>query len=75
MEDINELMRVRKGTVRNSIKSVYFENLALLFMKSNYWHYHAYAFLNYYMLNMNKPKITKEDIMKFNNGSFNQFIE
>ena len=63
-EDINELMRVRKGPLKSQIKSVYFYNLALLFKKSNYWHYHAYAFFNYYIYYLNKPKITSEEKRK-----------
>ena len=57
-------MKVRKGTVKNNVKSLYFENLSLLFKKSNYWHYHAYAYFNYYITYLNKPRITAEEKTK-----------
>lgn len=50
-------MRVRKGPVKNSLKYVYFEKLALIFKKSNYWHYHAFAFYNYYSILLTKTKL------------------
>lgn len=34
LEDINSLMRVRKGALKSNIRYKYFENLALLFKKS-----------------------------------------
>lgn len=51
-------MKVRKGPLKNSIKCAYFENLATIFKKSNYWHYHAYAFYNYYSIYITKSKLT-----------------
>lgn len=61
LEDINEIIKVRKASLKTHIKSIYFENLAILFKKSNYWHYHAYAYFNYYITHLNKPKITIEE--------------
>lgn len=64
LEDINEIMKVRKGSVKNSIKCSYFDKLALLFKKSSYWHYHAYAFYNYYSIYITKSKLTAEEKRK-----------
>jgi hypothetical protein len=35
--------------------------LALLFSKNNFWHYHAFAYYNYYTSYLTKPKITLEE--------------
>lgn len=40
---------------------MYYLNLALLFKKSNYWHYHAFAYYNYYTAFLTNPKITVEE--------------
>ena len=53
-------MNIRKGVVKNSVKCTYYENLALVFKKSRYWHYHAFAFYCYYERYMTNPKITAE---------------
>ena len=60
LEDINTLMRIRKAPVKNSLKCLYFENLAHLFSKNNFWHYHAYAYYNYYLAYLTKPRLTQE---------------
>lgn len=64
LEDINDLMKVRRGSVKNSIKCSYFLKLALLFQKSCYWHYHAYAFYNYYLIYMTKSKLSADEKKK-----------
>lgn len=61
LEDINNLMKVRRAPLKNSLRCQYFENLAILFKKSNYWHYHAFAYYNYYLAYLTKPKITAEE--------------
>jgi hypothetical protein len=33
----------------------------LLFEKNNFWHYHAYAFYNYYLAFLTKPKTKVEE--------------
>lgn len=58
LEDINSLMRVRKGALKSNIRYKYFENLALLFKKSSYWHYHAFAFYNKFLAAQKNPKLT-----------------
>lgn len=60
LEDINNIIKVRKAPLKNSLKCQYFESLALLFSKNNFWHYHAFAYMNYYNAYMTKPKITPE---------------
>lgn len=60
LEDINNIMKVRKAPLKNSLKCQFFENLALLFSKNRFWHYHAFAFYNYYIAYLTKPKITIE---------------
>lgn len=57
-------MKVRKGPLKNSLKCAYFEKLALIFKKSNYWHYHAYAFYNYYTIFITKSKLNAADRTK-----------
>jgi translation initiation factor 3 subunit A len=32
-----------------------------LFSKNNFWHYHAFAYYNYYVAYLTKPKITQEE--------------
>ena len=54
-------MRVRKGALKSNIRYKYFENLSLLFKKSNYWHYHAFAFYNKYLAAQKNPKLTAKD--------------
>lgn len=61
LEDINSLMRVRKGALKSNIRYKYFENLALLFKKSNYWHYHAFAFYNKFQAAQKNPKLTAKE--------------
>lgn len=60
LEDIKEIMKVRKGPVKNALKCAYFEKLALIFKKSNYWHYHAFAFYNYFSIFITKSKLPVE---------------
>ena len=57
-------MKVRKGPVKNALKCAYFEKLALIFKKSSYWHYHAFAFYNYYTIFITKSKLAPEERMK-----------
>lgn len=64
LEDINDIMKVRKGPVRNLIKCEYFEKLTLIFKKSNYWHYHATALYNYYSIYMTKSKLSAAEKTK-----------
>lgn len=40
----------------------YYNNLARLFRKSNYWNYHAFAYFNYYNTYRKNPKITDQQI-------------
>lgn len=61
LEDVNNIIKVRKAPLKNSLKCQYFESLALLFSKNNFWHYHAFAYMNYYNAYMTKPKITPEE--------------
>lgn len=61
LEDINTLMKVRRAPLKNSLRCQYFENLALLFGKNQFWHYHAFAFFNFYLAYLTKPKITPEE--------------
>lgn len=58
---MNNIIKVRKAPLKNSLKCQYFESLALLFSKNNFWHYHAFAYLNFYNAYMTKPKITPEE--------------
>lgn len=58
LEDINNLMKVRKGIVMGKIMYKYYDNLALLFKKSNYWHYHAFAYYNFYLVALKNPKLS-----------------
>ena len=55
------MIRVRRGPLKSSIKTIYFENLSKVFRKSNYWHYHAYAYFNYYNIYLRKPKLTPDE--------------
>lgn len=57
-------MKVRKGPVKNLLKCAYFEKLALIFKKSNYWHYHSYAFYNYYSIYITKSKLPTAEKVK-----------
>jgi len=61
LEDINTLMKIRKAPLKNSLRCQYFENLALLFSKNNFWHYHAYAFYNFYLSYLTKPRLSQEE--------------
>lgn len=61
LEDVSAIMRVRRAPLKNSLKCQYFESLALLFSKNNFWHYHAFAYYNYYVAYLTKPKITQEE--------------
>ena len=61
LEDINTIMRVRKVPLKNSLRCQYFENLALLFSKNHFWHFHAFAYYNYYVSYLTKPKITSDE--------------
>ena len=56
-------MRVRRAPLKNSLRCQYYENLALLLSKNSFWHYHAFAFYNYYLAYLTKPKITPEEKM------------
>lgn len=53
-------MKIRKGVVKNNTRCQYYENLAFLFKKSNYWHYHAFAYLCFYQIYITKSKISAE---------------
>lgn len=64
LEDINDIIKVRKVPVKNSVKCAYFEKLAVIFKKSNYWHYHANAFFNYYSVYMTKSKLSATEKLK-----------
>lgn len=64
LEDIKEIMKVRKGPVKNQMRCAYFERLALIFKKSNYWHYHSYAFYNYYSVYITKSKLGAAEKMR-----------
>ena len=64
LEDVSAIMRVRKAPLKNSLKCQYYESLALLFSKNNFWHYHAFAYYNYYVAYLTKPKITQEEKQK-----------
>lgn len=46
------------------MKCSYFEKLALLFKKSNYWHYHAYALYNYYCIYITKSSLSAAEKRK-----------
>ena len=61
LEDINHLMKVRKGAVKGNIMHKYFDNLSLLFRTSNYWHYHAFAFYNYFLYAQKNPKLSNAE--------------
>ena len=61
LEDINTLMRVRKAPLKNSLRCQYFESLALIFSKNQFWHYQAFAYYNYYSGFLTKPKTTPEE--------------
>jgi translation initiation factor 3 subunit A len=61
LEDINTLMRVRKAPLKNSLRCQYYESLALMFYKNNFWHYHAFAYYNYYLAYLTKPKLSVDD--------------
>jgi translation initiation factor 3 subunit A len=61
LEDIKNIMKVRRAPIKNSLKCQYFENLALLFKKNSFWHYHSFAYYNYYNSYLTKPKITVEE--------------
>lgn len=54
-------MRVRRAPIKNIVKCEYFENLGLLFRKSNYWHYHAYAAYNHYQASISNPNLSQEE--------------
>jgi translation initiation factor 3 subunit A len=62
LEDINLLMRARKGVVKKPTLSRYYYNLARLFRKSSYWNYHAFTYFNYYNLYRRNPSLTAKDI-------------
>jgi translation initiation factor 3 subunit A len=62
LEDINSLMKARKGTVKKSTIARYYFNLSKLFKKSNYWNYHAFTYFNYYETYRRNPNLKHEDI-------------
>lgn len=54
-------MRVRRAPLKNSLRCQYYENLSQLFSRNKFWHYQAFAFFNYYLAYLTKPKITQEE--------------
>jgi len=54
-------MKVRKASLKSKIRYEYYENLALLFKKSNYWHYHAFAFYNKFLAAQKNPRLTLKE--------------
>jgi translation initiation factor 3 subunit A len=62
LEDINMLMKTRKGTVKKRTRARYYLNLSKLFKKSNYWNYHAFTYFNYYNTNRSNPELKAEDV-------------
>jgi hypothetical protein len=57
-------MRVKKGPVKNILKSTYFQKLAFFWANAKCWHYHAYAFFNYYSIYITKSKLAATDKIK-----------
>lgn len=41
--------------------------MALLFSRNSFWHYHAFAYYNYYLSYLTKPKITAEEKLNLSN--------
>lgn len=65
LEDINNIMKFRKGSppVKPKMLSDYFENLAKMFWKSEFFHYHAVAYFNHFNLLRTRSKnLAAEDL-------------
>jgi hypothetical protein len=58
LEDINSIMqrRIAVSPIKPKILSDYFDNLAKMFWKSEFYHYHAIAYFNHFSLLRTKHK-------------------
>lgn len=61
-EDMNFLIKIRRGFLKPKFLSDYFENLAKVFWNSEYYLYHANAFFLHYTLYKRYSKANSSDI-------------
>lgn len=70
LEDIHNIMMNRRAAVKPKILSDYFENLAKMFWKSEFYHYHAVAYFNHYTLIRTKQKNIKTEELEQKSCAF-----
>lgn len=67
IEDINELMNIRKGIIKKQTYYKYFLNLSKLFLKSGYLNYYAFTYFSYYNIYSRNPKISPKELQEITN--------
>lgn len=64
IEDINELMNIRKGVIKKQTYYKYYLNLSKLFKRSGYWNYYAFTYFSYYNIYSRNPKIDIKELQE-----------
>eukprot|EP00331_Platyophrya_macrostoma_P006711 CAMPEP_0176424382 /NCGR_PEP_ID=MMETSP0127-20121128/10808_1 /TAXON_ID=938130 /ORGANISM="Platyophrya macrostoma, Strain WH" /LENGTH=971 /DNA_ID=CAMNT_0017805437 /DNA_START=50 /DNA_END=2965 /DNA_ORIENTATION=+ len=62
LEDINKIMQKSEKAIKPKILSEYFENLAKMFWKSEFYLYNAHAFFSHFSLCKSKSRLSTEEL-------------
>lgn len=66
-EDMNSLIKIRRGVLKPKFLSDYFENMAKVFWNSEYYLYHANAFFSHYTIYKKFSKASSQEILNKTN--------